>query len=114
MGLEPLLDIAALLELQQSVPQVHLADALLDYVQALIAFTRNSGLFSAGLSPRAGMALVRAAQAWALLNGHAGVHPGDVRAVLGAVCVHRLEPAPQANIARRDAGAAILDAVPVP
>jgi hypothetical protein len=60
------------------------------------------------------MALVRAAQAWALVRGHAGVHPSDVRAVLGAVCVHRLEPAQQANIARRDSGAAILDAVPVP
>jgi MoxR-like ATPase len=114
MELEPLLDVATLLELQDEVPQVHLADALLDYVQALIAFTRNSGLFTAGLSPRAGMALVRAAQAWALASGHAGVHPGDLRAVLGAVCVHRLEPAPQSNLARRDVGAAILDAVPVP
>jgi len=112
--LEPILDVAALLELQEAVPRVHLADALLDYVQAIIAFTRNAGLFTAGLSPRAGMALVRAAQAWALLRGHAGVHPSDVRAVLGAVCVHRLEPTPQARIARRDVGAAILDAVPVP
>ncbi|MDX1562096.1 MAG: AAA family ATPase, partial [Gammaproteobacteria bacterium] len=73
-SMEPALSPEALLRLQELVPQVHVADALLDYVQALIAHTRESGDYLTGLSPRGGMALVRAAQAWALMQGHAGVH----------------------------------------
>jgi MoxR-like ATPase len=97
------------------VPKVHVSEALLDYVQALIAYTRNSGEFVAGLSPRAGIALVRASQAWALMSAHAGVHPEDVQEVLGSIAAHRLQPAHGSSI-ERDAniGAAILAAVPLP
>jgi MoxR-like ATPase len=81
----------------------------------LIAYTRDSGEFAAGLSPRGGIALVRAAQAWALIAGHGGVHPEDVQAVLGSIVAHRLQPARGSSTERDgDAGAAILAQVPVP
>jgi MoxR-like ATPase len=113
--LEPVLSLDALLRLQEHVPKLHVSEPLLDYVQALLAYTRNSGEFVAGLSPRAGIALVRAAQAWALMSGHAGVHPEDVQAVLGAIAAHRLQPAHGSSLERdADIGAAILAAVPLP
>jgi len=111
-AIEPALTPDALLRLQEQVPSVHLADALLDYIQALIAHTRESGHFVNGLSPRGGMALVRAAQAWAMMHGHAGVRPEDVQAVFASVVDHRLERAtPEAPA---DPGRAILATVPVP
>jgi MoxR-like ATPase len=110
--LKPVLSTDALLRLQEDVPKVHVADALLDYVQALIAHTRESGDYVTGLSPRGGMALVQAAQAWALMQGHAGVHPEDVQAVFPSIVAHRLE---RSSIeAPADPGRAILAAVPVP
>jgi MoxR-like ATPase len=111
-AMEPVLSPDALLRLQEQVPSVHLADALLDYVQALIRHTRESGHYVSGLSPRGGMALVKAAQAWALMHGHAGVYPEDVQAVFAAVADHRLERA--AHDAPSDPGRAILATVPVP
>jgi MoxR-like ATPase len=90
-GLEPLLDAATLKTLQGYVAQVHVADPLLDYVQALVQRTRESGDFEAGLSPRAAIALLRASQAWAVLHGRPGVVPEDVQAVVRAVAGHRLE-----------------------
>jgi MoxR-like ATPase len=90
-GLEPLLDAVTLQALQQHVPAVHVAEPLLDYVQALVRHTRASGHFEAGLSPRAAIALLRASQAWALLHGRPGVVPEDVQAVARAVAGHRLE-----------------------
>jgi MoxR-like ATPase len=111
-ALEPVLSADSLLRLQEEVPKIHVAEPLLDYVQALIAYTRESGEFVSGLSPRGGMALVRAAQAWALMAGHAGVHPEDVQAVLPCIVAHRLEPV---SVDRSgDAGKAILAAVPLP
>jgi MoxR-like ATPase len=98
--------------LQERVPEIHISEALLDYVQALIRHTRESGDYLTGLSPRGGMALVKAAQAWALMQGHEGVHPEDVQAVFATVADHRLERA--SRDAPADAGRAILAAVPVP
>jgi len=114
--LQPVLSLDTLLRLQDAVGTVHVSEALLDYVQALIAYTRNSGEFMAGLSPRGGIALLRAAQAWALLAGHGGVHPEDVQAVLGSIVAHRLQPARGSSFERepRNVGAAILTAVPIP
>ena len=114
-ALEPVLSVDALLRLQELVPRVHLAEPILDYVQALIAHTRTSGDFVAGLSPRAGIALVRAAQAWALMHSHAGVHPEDVQAVFPGIVAHRLEPVSGSPIeSHAEPGAAILEAVPIP
>ncbi|MEW6133319.1 MAG: AAA family ATPase [Pseudomonadota bacterium] len=95
--MQPLLDPASLIAAQQKAAGVFVAEALLDYVQALIARSR-SGRFGTGLSPRAGLALVHASRAWAFLAGRAQVVPEDVQAVLPAVAGHRLRgPAGEAD-----------------
>jgi MoxR-like ATPase len=111
-SLSPAMSIDKLLALQAKVPHMHLAEPLLDYVQAIIAYTRNSGDFTAGLSPRAGIALVRAAQAWAIMAGHEGVYPEDVQAVLPSIVSHRLIPSKTDMI--EDVGTSIINAVPIP
>lgn len=87
----PAMDADALLLLQQQVAAVHVAEPLLDYVQKLVAATRVRADIRLGLSPRAAQGLVRAARAWALLEGRAAVLPDDVQAVWPAVAGHRLE-----------------------
>jgi MoxR-like ATPase len=76
--------------LQHAVEQVHASEALLDYVQRLIHFTRSEPGFAFGLSPRGALALLRSAKAWALLSGRGHVVPEDVQAVLPAVVEHRV------------------------
>ncbi|NOX77176.1 MAG: MoxR family ATPase [Gammaproteobacteria bacterium] len=88
--LQPCLDSAQLARIQTAVPQVHVADALLDYLQALLHSSRQSSHFSVGLSPRAGLSLLHSAQAWALMAGRDHVLPEDVQTVLPHVVGHRL------------------------
>lgn len=88
--LRPCVTVEELLTLQAEVPRVHTADPLVDYVQALLEYSRNSGYFRIGLSPRAGLALLRAAQAWAFLDGRDAVLPEDVQALFPVVAAHRL------------------------
>ncbi|MFZ2450972.1 MAG: AAA family ATPase [Methylovulum miyakonense] len=76
--------------IQQAVTNIHVSPALLDYCQALINFTRTSPEYPCGLSPRGGLALLRAAKAWAYINQRDAVIPEDVQAVLAAVAGHRL------------------------
>ena len=113
--LKPQLSASKLAELQGYVAEVHVAEPLLDYVQALVHHSRASGHFDAGLSPRAAIALLRAAQAWALLHGRAGVLPEDVQAVARAVAGHRLQrrAAVDGNAAA-DLDELLLGAVAVP
>ena len=112
-GLDPCMSPAELVELQTDAQRVHVAPALLDYVQAIVAHTRRSPDYVAGLSPRAALALVHSARAWALLEGRDKVIPEDVQAILPGVAAHRLRPAHDA--ARRvDVGAQLLAAVPIP
>ena len=89
-ALEPQLEIAELLEIQSQVQAVHMSDALLDYLQDLIAFTRSTPEFGPGLSPRAGLALLRCSQAWAFMEDRRHVLPEDVQMVLPGVVNHRL------------------------
>ncbi|MGR8920196.1 MAG: AAA family ATPase [Gammaproteobacteria bacterium] len=114
-GLQPVVDPDTLVSLQGQVEQIHVAEALLDYVQDLIAFSRQSGRFSAGLSPRAGLAMLRAARAWALTDGRTHVLPDDIQAVLPAVAAHRLRSGLEEH-ARDEAFIveSLIDAVPVP
>jgi MoxR-like ATPase len=77
-------------QLQQSVLDVHVAPALLDYVQALVAHTRRAPGINAGLSPRAAIGLLRAARAWALLSGRSAVIPEHVQAIFASVVEHRV------------------------
>lgn len=91
--LEPLLEMESLHALQQQAMAIHLAEPVLDYVQNVLAYSRQPGLFLTGLSPRAGLALVRAAKAWALGEGRGHVLPEDVQAVLPSIVGHRLHDA---------------------
>ncbi|MEZ5459911.1 MAG: MoxR family ATPase [Steroidobacteraceae bacterium] len=109
------LDSVRVCELQQRVRRVHVAEALLDYAQRLIARTREHPSLKLGLSPRAGQGMIRAAQAWSLLQGRGAVMPEDLQAVFAPIAGHRL--------ALRDGSAAsagrgiieeLLRGVPVP
>ncbi len=112
-GLESCMAPGDLLELQGNVQRVHVAPALLDYVQAIVEHTRRSPEFAAGLSPRAALALLHSARAWALIEGRDKVIPEDVQAVLPGVAAHRLRPAH--DVTRRiDVGALLVAAVPIP
>ena len=87
----------------------------LDYVQALIARTRDRADLKIGLSPRAGQGLIRAAQAWSLVSGRRAVLPEDIQAVAPAVVAHRLERRDPAG--REDSASIANDlirSVPVP
>ncbi len=111
--LSPLLDTAGLAALQAEVSGIHLSDALVDYVQALIAATRQSARFSLGLSPRGGISLIRSAQAWALLHGRRSVVPEDIQAVFVAVAGHRLRPV-SGNESGSAAAQALIGSVAIP
>ena len=76
--------------IQAEIKQIHVAEPLLDYIQALLRYTRESTDYFHGLSPRAGLALLNAARAWAYLENRQMVLPEDVQAVLPAVAAHRL------------------------
>ena len=108
-----LLDPGQLAVLQQAVLDVHTSDALLDYVQDLIAATRSGQWFLQGLSPRAGIAIVRAAKAQALLSGRDYVAPDDVQAILPQTIAHRLLPTGEAGRGSAEQVQAMLRAVPL-
>ena len=100
--------------LQQQVMDVHAAGPLLDYVQELMAATRSGRWFLQGLSPRAGIAVVRAAKAQALLSGRDYVAPDDVQAILPQTVAHRLIPVGDAGRGPVEQVRAMLDAVSLP
>lgn len=79
-----------LFSMQNAITEIHVSAALLDYLQALIAYTRESPEYACGLSPRAGLALLKAAKAWAFMENRDSVLPEDVQAILPAVAGHRL------------------------
>ena len=81
----------ALSGLRQAVDGVKASSAVLDYLQRILAFSRNDTRFTHGLSPRAGIALLRAAKAWAVIDGRSFLIPEDVQAVLASVVDHRLK-----------------------
>ena len=104
----------ALDALQRQVLEVHAADPLLEYVQDLVDATRSGRWFAQGLSPRAAIAVVRAAKAQALLCGRDYVAPDDVQAVLPQVIAHRLVPLQDAGRGSSEQVRAMLEAVPLP
>ncbi len=89
--LTPQMETAELMALQQQVRQVFVSPALLDYVQAILRHSRESARYVHGLSPRAGLSLLAASRAWALLDGRSAVIPEDIQAVLPGVASHRLQ-----------------------
>jgi MoxR-like ATPase len=101
-GLTPQLETAELLALQQQVREVNVSAALLDYVQDILSYTRSSARYVHGLSPRAGISLLAAARAWALLDERHAVLPEDVQAVLPGIASHRLQSAQDIRISDGD------------
>lgn len=113
--LTPQMDSGELLALQQQVKTVFISPALLDYVQAILRYTRESTRYTQGLSPRAGLALVAASRAWALLNKRNAVIPEDVQAVLPGVVSHRLQAAGEYTKQKNDAMVRdLIEAVAIP
>ncbi|MDY0013472.1 MAG: MoxR family ATPase [Rhodocyclaceae bacterium] len=109
----PALVPGALTELQTRVRGLHVSPRLVDYLQSLLEASRD-GAFLAGLSPRAGLALLGAARAWAFLEGRDLVLPEDVQAVFGSVAGHRLRLAPGGQPATPGALQVLLEGVAVP
>lgn len=110
--LEPVMFSAQLLTLQQQVEEVRVSEAVLQYMHRLLEFTRTSELFQTGLSTRAGLGLLRTAQAWALLHGEDKVLPGDIQVVLPAVAGHRLV-VPTGKMSSKRIGEEIIEKVAV-
>ena len=108
------ISIERFIEIQQAVNNIHCSQPLLKYVQDLIQATRDPGLFVYGISPRAGLAVVRASKAWALMNGRNHVEPGDVKAVFASVSGHRLTPSDQHSKPTEALIESLLETVPIP
>jgi len=105
----------ALSALQAEAARVHTSHAIVNYCHAILTFTRSSGRFSYGLSPRAGLGLLHAARAWALLAGRDYVLPEDLQAVLAACVPHRLAESGEADTdVHEDIAEHILARVPIP
>jgi len=88
----PLISAATLLEIQGKVQHIYVSSAILDYVQQIMSSSRSNPQLYLGLSPRAGISLVHAAQAWAVTEDRDMVLPEDIQRVAGCVLEHRLNP----------------------
>ena len=86
------IDLDQLEAIRVAVSQVHASENLLDYLQRLVAYTRQSAEFEVGLSPRGALALLDCAKTWAAMHNREHVVPEDVQLVLPAVAGHRLIP----------------------
>ena len=108
------MSVEELTSLQKDVANIFVSDALVDYVQALVLHTRDSAHFEMGLSPRAGLALLRAAQSWALMSGRNQVLPEDVQTVAPAVVGHRLRAVTRGDTKILDPAQELIRAVAIP
>ncbi len=102
------------LEIQQRIVGVHVSDALLNYIQDILAFTRTSAHFHMGLSPRAGMAITQAARSWSYISGRDYVLPEDVQKTMPWVVGHRLRSKEDLEEIPRQRLTTILSEVPIP
>ena len=112
--LRPVISIERFLAIQAAVDNIYCSEPLLDYVQKLVQATRNSGLFVYGISPRAGLAIIQASRAWAIMDGRSHAEPGDVQAVFNVIAEHRLTPAEQHGRSASDLIADLVDQIPIP
>ena len=103
-----------LVELQRNVQAVHASEPLISYLQDLMAATRSGRWFLQGLSPRAGIAIMRAAKAQAFLSQRDYVAPDDIAAVLPQTAAHRLVPVSNAGRGAAEQVRAMLAATPLP
>jgi MoxR-like ATPase len=114
MALQPVMRPGELQTAQQAVLAVRAAEPLLDYLQALIAATRSGAWFVEGLSPRAGIAVLRVARARALMGGRDYVAPEDIQAILPQAIAHRLQPVAGAGRGPIEQVRAMVEAVAIP
>jgi MoxR-like ATPase len=112
--LQPVMRPADLEAAQRQLLQVQASEPLLDYLQALIAASRSGAWFVDGLSPRAGIAVLRVARARAMMAGRNYVAPDDVQAILPQAIAHRLVPVPGAGRGPIEQVRAMVEAVPIP
>jgi MoxR-like ATPase len=115
-AMRPAMTPGELADARAGLRDVHASAALVNYVQALVQASRQGGLFAEGLSPRAAIALLQAARAWAALEGRNHVLPEDVQAVLLPVAAHRLRPLRSASgsaASSRDLVLQLMKTVPV-
>jgi len=84
-------ELSVIHELREAVNTIHISDDLLDYLQEILAFTRESGLYMQGISTRGALALTRLAKAWALIQDREYVIPSDLVFLLPYVTAHRLK-----------------------
>jgi MoxR-like ATPase len=102
------------LQTQKKIEEVHASDALLEYLQDILDFTRSCPYFYVGLSPRAGLALLRATRSWAYLHGRDYAIPEDLQKVMPWVVSHRLRSKENRGEFLLEKLNAILGEVPVP
>jgi MoxR-like ATPase len=112
--MQPGMTTEELLSIQSTVKDIHASSDLLDYLQAIIDYTRRSTDYAFGLSPRGGLALLHSAKAWAMMDGRDHVLPEDIQAVLPHVVTHRLRLSKDASETSTDSIAAQLLAIPIP
>lgn len=111
--IKPLISTEQLQAMQEHIHEVKATDNLLGYIERLVQFTRSHSRFRNGLSPRAAIALIRAAKAWAYIEGRDHVIPEDVQAVFDAVVLHRLRNVTDYSQGDRSLSEWILNQVPV-
>lgn len=99
---------------QSMVAEIHCSEALLDYLQAILDFSRNAPEYQLGLSPRAGLALLSASKAWAFLDRRDSVLPEDLQKVLAVVAAHRLRTSEGGNTDSESLVSSILEQVAIP
>ena len=114
VALPPVMTPSAWKQCQQAVEFVHVSDAFLDYLQTLLTATRDGRWFNLGLSPRAGLSLLRLARARALLLGRPHVSPEDLQALWVPAVAHRVVPLHQGGRSASAQARALLEATPVP
>ena len=112
--LQPVMAPGELVEAMAAVRLVHVSEPLLDYLQALIAATRSGHWFTEGLSPRAGIGVLRLARARALIAQRDFVSPDDVQAILPQAIAHRLLPIAGSGRGRREQVRAMIESIPLP
>lgn len=112
--IDPVLDATSLVGLQRRVNRVQSSDALLDYIQDLLAATRQSHSIRVGLSPRAGLALAQCARAWAMLADRDMVLPEDIQAVAPSVIAHRLQPTDDSVTGSQQVVERLIQSVAIP
>ncbi|AKS42137.1 AAA family ATPase [Wenzhouxiangella marina] len=112
--METVLDPERVMMLRKQAAALHVSEPILDYIQGLVAATRNHAAVRAGLSPRGALALIQTARAWAFVRGEEFLSPEAVKTVFPALAEHRLQTLPESGLGSDAVVREILDTTPVP